>query len=80
MALEMEPLHLKLFIIPHPSLLQLIYLRPLIWNEMSDTEDADAPDAQALENPGFRRPQITPPKPLMVDGDRADYWKLWKKA
>ena len=53
--------------------LQFVHLRPLIWNEMSDAEAADgAPGVQALENPGFRRPQITPPKPLEVDGDRTD--------
>ena len=46
---------------------------------MADAEAADAPGAQAPENPGFRRPQITPPKPLEVDGDRADNWKLWKQ-
>ena len=47
---------------------------------MSDAEAADgAPGAQAPENPGFRRPQITPPKPLEVNGDRADNWKLWKQ-
>ena len=47
---------------------------------MSDAEAADgAPGAQAPENPGFRRPQITPPKPLEVDGDRAENWKLWKQ-
>ena len=40
---------------------------------MPDTE-AEAPKA-----PRFRRPQVPPPKPLDVDGDRADNWKIWKQ-
>ena len=40
---------------------------------MPDTE-AEAPEA-----PRFRRPQVPPPKPLDVDGDRADNWKIWKQ-
>ena len=27
----------------------------------------------------FRRPQVPAPKPLDVDGDRADNWKIWKQ-
>ena len=46
---------------------------------MSDSEAAEVPGAQAPENPGFRRPQISPPKSLEVGGDRADNWKLWKQ-
>jgi len=46
---------------------------------MSDSEAGEIAGAQAPENRGFRRPQISPPKSLEVDGDRADNWKLWKK-
>ncbi|XP_022784459.1 uncharacterized protein K02A2.6-like [Stylophora pistillata] len=46
---------------------------------MVNSEAAAAPAAQAPENPGFRRPQIAPPKSLEVDGDRGDNWRLWKQ-
>ena len=47
--------------------------------KMSDTKATNVPDAQAPEIPGFRRPQITPAKPLEVNGDQADNWKMWKQ-
>ena len=33
---------------------------------------------QALA-PAFRRPQVSPPQPLEIEGDRADNWKIWKQ-
>ena len=29
--------------------------------------------------PAFRRPQVSPPQPLEIEGDRADNWKIWKQ-
>ena len=40
---------------------------------------AEAPGAEPNEAPRFRRPQVSAPKPLEVDGDRADNWKIWKQ-
>ena len=34
---------------------------------------------QALA-PAFRRPQVSPPQPLEIEGDRADNWKIWKQS
>ena len=29
--------------------------------------------------PAFQRSQVTLPKPLEIDGDRAEHWKMWKQ-
>ena len=36
-------------------------------------------EAPQNQTPAFRRPQVSTPKPLEVDGDRADNWKIWKQ-
>ena len=41
----------------------------------SDSQ-ASGPQASA---PAFRRPQVSPPQPLEIEGDRADNWKIWKQ-
>lgn len=43
---------------------------------MPDHEDTGA---QGPQIPAFRRPQVSTPKPLEIDGDRADNWKMWKQ-
>ena len=43
---------------------------------MSSSETSGASAAEVLP---FRRPQVPAPKPLDVDGDRADNWKIWKQ-
>ena len=43
---------------------------------MSSTEASGAAAPEVLP---FRRPQVPAPKPLDVDGDRADNWKIWKQ-
>ena len=43
---------------------------------MSSSETSGASAAEVLP---FRRPQVPARKPLDVDGDRADNWKIWKQ-
>lgn len=45
--------------------------------QLCNMPDNEAP--QAPQTPAFRRPQVSSPKPLEVDGDRADNWKIWKQ-
>lgn len=46
---------------------------------MPDPEAPQIQAPQAPQTPAFRRPQVSTPKPLEVDGDRADNWKIWKQ-
>ena len=46
---------------------------------MPDPEAPQVQAPQAPQTPAFRRPQVSTPKPLEVDGDRADNWKIWKQ-
>ena len=43
---------------------------------MSSSEASGAAASEVLP---FRRPQVSAPSSLDVDGDRADNWKIWKQ-
>ena len=52
------------------------------WKRLLETMPTDSEtnvSESQTTNPSFRRPQVSPPPPLEMDGDRADNWKLWKQ-
>ena len=46
---------------------------------MPTDSESQSSGPQALA-PAFRRPQVSPPQPLEIEGDRADNWKIWKQS